>query len=165
MDDGDSELELEELSYEAKESLLSGAESDFFGVLSRVVGDVYHVWPMVRLADLVDIRAVGARHRSLLNRVTQYHVDFVLCDRGTFRPVLAIELDDRTHDRPKRVKRDATFEVTLAAAGIPLARFRVRPKFDPDRVLRKLRQAMKSGVELRTEELPRYRGRVPEDFE
>lgn len=50
-------------------------------------------------------------------------MDFVLCDSDDLSTIAVIELDDRTHLRPARVKRDQFLEETLKEAGIPLIRF------------------------------------------
>ena len=51
-------------------------------------------------------------------------VDFVLCD-AQLNTLLAIELDDSTHDRPARVEKDLKKDTVLAIAGIRLIRIRV----------------------------------------
>ena len=44
-------------------------------------------------------------------------VDFVICEARAFAPRLVVELDDRSHDRADRRKRDAFVDDVLAAAG------------------------------------------------
>jgi hypothetical protein len=40
------------------------------------------------------------------NRIARKHVDYLLCDPGSMRPVLGIELDDASHERAAREARD-----------------------------------------------------------
>ena len=40
------------------------------------------------------------------NRIHAKHIDFVLCDPGNLQPILCIELDDPSHNRPDRIERD-----------------------------------------------------------
>ena len=40
----------------------------------------------------------GDAHQAAFNRVVAKQLDFLLCERGTSRPVLALELDDRAID-------------------------------------------------------------------
>ncbi|EOF5426061.1 DUF2726 domain-containing protein, partial [Salmonella enterica] len=49
------------------------------------------------------------------------HCDVVITDR-TGRIVAAVELDDRSHQAPKRQRRDLLLEEVLKQAGIPLLR-------------------------------------------
>jgi hypothetical protein len=44
----------------------------------------------------------------------------VLCDRNAVRPLLAIELDDSSHNRADRKARDAFVDSALKAAGLPI---------------------------------------------
>ena len=79
----------------------------------------------VRLADLVSCSATEWR-RGYGGAISQKHVDFVLCDPTTTRFILAIELDDRTHDSEDRKRRDRFLNEVLAAVGIRLLRVRAR---------------------------------------
>jgi len=58
--------------------------------------------------------------------LSQKHLDFVVCSRTTLSPVLAIELDDRSHERPDRRARDEFVDAALRAANLPLERVPVR---------------------------------------
>ena len=48
------------------------------------------------------------------------HVDSLLCDTRTTRPRLIIELDDSSHNRPKRHARDAFLDRVCGDAGLPI---------------------------------------------
>lgn len=69
----------------------------------------------------------GGGWQAAQNKIDRKHFDFVLIDAETTRPLLAIELDDRTHDRPDRRRRDGFVEAACDAAGLPLLRVRARP--------------------------------------
>jgi very-short-patch-repair endonuclease len=59
-------------------------------------------------------------------------VDFVICDPETTRPLLVIELDDRSH-RDKAAQRrgfDAWKDQALRAAGMPAYRAPTREAYD-----------------------------------
>lgn len=53
----------------------------------------------------------------------QSSIDYILCDKQTFKPVYAIELDDYTHNCSNRQERDKEVERMLKSAGMPLVRF------------------------------------------
>jgi len=57
-----------------------------------------------------------------MNRIDRKHVDFLLCDPATMRPLLGVELDDASHQRRDREQRDRLMEQAFAAAELPLAR-------------------------------------------
>ncbi|MFL7811545.1 MAG: DUF2726 domain-containing protein, partial [Anaerolineae bacterium] len=67
---------------------------------------------------------------SYRNQITQKHVDFLLCDPGSMRPLLGVELDDASHRRTDRQKRDVTVDRIFAAAGLPLLRVPVQAAYD-----------------------------------
>lgn len=91
-------------------------------------GDRYRQWrlcPQVRVADIVRVapdRKSGSREWwQLFRPVSQWHCDVVITDRAG-RIIAAVELDDRSHQEPKRQRRDLLLEEVLKQAGIPLLR-------------------------------------------
>ena len=119
-----------EFPYRARRFLLSDGELAFYRVLSRAVRDDYTVAFKVRLADVID--CPGAVWPLGYGRlIAQKHLDFVLCIPDTARVALAIELDDRSHNRPSRLARDEFVDNALRAAGVPLVRVRAAPAYRP----------------------------------
>jgi hypothetical protein len=135
----------EALPYRRKDFLFSKAERSFFGVLEHVAGDSYLLFAKVRLADLMWLPKGTEKRQSLLNRITAKHVDFVLCSRDTVRPLVAIELDDSSHQRQSRVQRDAFVDEALAAAGLPLVRVRAQAAYNVGEVRTQIERALGSG--------------------
>lgn len=68
----------------------------------------------------------GEDWRTWSNRFNRLYADFVVCEPD-FRVTAVLELDDRSHDNPKRQDADARKAAALAAAGIPLHRVNVNP--------------------------------------
>jgi very-short-patch-repair endonuclease len=58
------------------------------------------------------------------------YADFAVCEKGTFRVLALIELDDRTHDTREAKERDRERDAMTAAAGFPTIRFDSRKKPD-----------------------------------
>ncbi|EAM2340895.1 DUF2726 domain-containing protein [Salmonella enterica] len=58
---------------------------------------------------------------QLFRLVSQWHCDVVITDRNG-RIIEAVELDDRSHQAPKRQRRDLLLKEVLKQAGIPLLR-------------------------------------------
>lgn len=106
--------------YQRKDYLLTRAERSFFGVLQTAIANRYLLFAKVRLADLVFIPRGTDKRQSHFNRVQSKHIDFVLCDHDVVRPLLAIELDDSSHERADRQARDGFVDSALAAAGLPI---------------------------------------------
>lgn len=82
------------------------------------------VLAQVALPALVGIRS-GNDYRAAFNRIAAKYVDFVVC-LPDFTVVAAIELDDKSHTSPDRVRADTNKETAMRLAGHPLLRFKVR---------------------------------------
>src|SRR3989442_8460974 len=111
--------------YRLTQSLLTASERGFYVALLMAAGRRYLVFPKVRLADLCQDLDRWADTRAF-NKVSSKHVDFVLCDPTTFRPVLAVELDDRSHLRANRRSRDALVDGIFRTMGLGVYRQWVR---------------------------------------
>ena len=122
--------------YEAKDGLLTPAELKFLGVLDEVIGGNYRVMSQVRLADVIKVKKGldNSTRSSAFNRIKSKHLDFVACDPTDLSVKFAIELDDSSHNRPKRKERDAFLEQAMQSAGVPLYRFPVKREYDPQEI-------------------------------
>jgi hypothetical protein len=116
--------------------LLSIAEKRFYDVLRRVV-DGLPVLPKVRLADLVEADTRHLLRRSNFDHIKSKHIDFVICDRA-LSPIIAVELDDSSHQRPDRVARDRDVNRILEIASLPLLRVTVRRAYDAAEIAKHL---------------------------
>jgi len=116
-------------------SLLTRTEKAFFIALRMAAGKRYAVFPKVRLLDLCS-GLDGWTDVAAFHHVSQKHVDFVLCDPNTFRPVLAVELDDHSHTRARTRARDRDKDRVLRTMGLGVYRQWVRPSYDPAAIAR-----------------------------
>jgi hypothetical protein len=128
------------LSYRLADGLLTPAELAFYRVLRGLVSENSLICPKVRLSDVFVVPR-GDGRQAAMNRINQKHVDFLLCDPETLQPVLAIELDDASHERKKRQDRDATVDEIFAAAGLPLVHVRAAAAYSPQDLRRLIEQA------------------------
>ncbi|WP_309400319.1 DUF2726 domain-containing protein [Cerasicoccus maritimus] len=106
--------------YSAVDRILSPAEELFSHALMEAIGDDWTALVKLRLADVLDVTATGKAYMPAFRRISQKHIDFLLIDPETTAPLLAIELDDRSHLRTDRQERDAFVDAALAAAGLPI---------------------------------------------
>lgn len=115
--------EPEMLPYRLRDDFLSPAELNFYRVLQTAVGDWAVICPKVSLDDL--FYAKSGDHRlnvAYRNKIARKHVDFLLCDSQSMRPLLGVELDDVSHRQAARRERDRLVDQVFAAAGLPLQR-------------------------------------------
>lgn len=107
--------------YERQQFFLSPAEKAFFDVLDALVGEDIVICPKPAVREVLRVKANVRRNRQrYFNWISQKHVDFVLCDRQTMQILCAVELDDRSHERADRRRRDAFMDKAFAKAGLAL---------------------------------------------
>ncbi len=121
----------ESFPYEKAGSLLTAAERSFCGVLCQGMDSRYQIFAKVRLSDLVEVRWGTSGAQAHENRISQKHVDFVLCTANDLTPRLVIELDDSSHARRDRQERDAFIDAALAAAGLPIQHVQAQRTYAP----------------------------------
>lgn len=109
--------------YERRELIMTRAENDFFKMLDEAVGSNYYVFPQVHLSSLFEHKVHGQDWWKAFHHINRKSVDFVICDKRTVRPLVAIELDDWSHKLNKRKLRDAEVERIFKGASFPLLRF------------------------------------------
>ena len=117
-------------SYGLRDAVLTKAEASFLAVLREIVGEKYQIFVKVRLADIFTTKH-GEGYYAALNKVTGKHVDFLLCEPETFAPLLGIELDDKTHKKSARKKRDDFVDEVFNQVGLGLLRIPVRSTYEP----------------------------------
>ena len=115
-----SEKKEEWLPYQKKIWLLTRAEREFFNVLERAVAGQYYIFPQLALDKIVMLDGKGSLKGGYRNKIDLKSVDFVLFDKQNISPVLVIELDDYTHQRPDRQKRDGFVDRVLNHCEIPI---------------------------------------------
>lgn len=108
--------------YTRKASFMTRSEREFYEMLLAAVGNEMHVFAQVHLPTILDHKVNGQKWGGAFRHISQKSVDFVLCDKKDIAPLLAIELDDRSHERSDRIERDREVERMLSEAGMPLLR-------------------------------------------
>lgn len=128
--------EVGEQKYDLQQSLLTPTEEVFYEILKEVVGDSYQIIPQVQLSKIMKVRDSNFNYTNYhdFNQINKKSIDFVLYDQS-LKAYLAIELDDYTHSRPDRIRRDEFVGKIMSEAGLRLLRVPVSPHYD----LRKLK--------------------------
>jgi hypothetical protein len=121
--------------------LLSKSERYFYKVLRDIVSP-NHVVPKVRLADLVD---ADKGHRLWLQnfrRICSKQIDFVVCD-AALSPLIAVELDDSSHQRPDRRARDRDVDRIFEIASLPILHVPVQKEYSAREIEQQLLAKLK----------------------
>lgn len=110
--------------YSRKDNIMTDAEAQFFNRLQRISLDKYYVFPQIHLSAMLKNETKGKYWKAAYQRINRTSVDYVLVRKDNLQIRYAVELDDWSHDDPKRQSRDKGVEEMLASVGIPLVRFR-----------------------------------------
>lgn len=111
--------------------------------LLHSIQGTYVVMGKVRLAHLMKARTVTRRNRGrAFDGIMGKQVDFVLLVPGTFEILMAIELDDITHQRGDRIGRDEFVDDAFRQARISLLRVPAARTYGPKALHTQIRQAL-----------------------
>lgn len=113
-------------------NLLSPGEKVFFESLNKAIISDLYVCPKVRVADLIETESSlkGSEFWQSFNKISQKHVDFVLCNKNDFAVKVAIELDDKSHSLGERIKRDKFMDEVFEQANISLLHIHASSFYD-----------------------------------
>lgn len=127
--------------YHLRDDFLSPAELNFYRVLQTAVSDWTIIFVKVSLGDLFYAQTGDfGQNQAYRNKIDRKHVDFLLCDPQTVRPILGVELDDKSHQRAERQARDRFVDEVFAAAKLPLAHIPVKRGYPPGELNQFLRE-------------------------
>ncbi len=125
--------------YALKESQITETEKDFLETLKQAVGDSYRIEPQVQLSSIVRPTDSNGRYTNYtdFNKIKAKSIDFVLFDDRN-KPALAIELDDRSHFRWDRMKRDQFVDDLMDEVGLRIIHIRASYSYDIDKIKRQI---------------------------
>nr|WP_276316632.1 DUF2726 domain-containing protein [Halomonas flagellata] len=112
---------------------MTPTERDVYKVLEKAYGGRYRIFCQVRVVDLIQPNSAkyhpkSREYMSLFRQLSQWHFDYVLCNHEDFKVYCTLELDDPSHERPDRLKRDRIINKACEVAGVRLERMRVNYK-------------------------------------
>jgi hypothetical protein len=110
------------LSYSSIKSLLTPAELSFYKVLLEVVPSSYSVMMKVRVGDVLRVSkgVTSKRGFTLRAKINQKHFDYVLIKKSSSDIALCVELNDSSHNKRSRRKRDEFLRAACKAGGVKL---------------------------------------------
>lgn len=124
-----------------KGSILTQPEGRLYRSLLSAAGSDYAVMAKVRLWDFIWLVNEPPERKQHLSRLSCRHVDFLLCEPQTLKPLMGIELDDNTHKRPEAIEADRYKDELFFAAGLPLLRLS-HPNLPPPRLRHTIAQVL-----------------------
>ncbi len=110
--------------YNKKSSIMTKTEVRFYEKLNTIMGEKYYIVPQAHLSTFLNHKIPRQNWRGAFSVINGKSVDFLVCDKETSKPVIAIELDDWTHMKADRIERDELVNTILSEADVLLVRFR-----------------------------------------
>ena len=108
-------------NFKLRPSLMNSNERVFFEQLKIAISGVYDIYPQVHLGAIFQPLSYG-HNWAEINKLNK-KIDFVLFDKNTQTPKIAIELDGDSHSKFKSFKRDEFVDAIFQKFNIPLVRF------------------------------------------
>ena len=110
----------ERLPYYLVNSVLTNYEKKLYSILAPFcVRNNLILLSKIRMADFVHAYQ-GRNFYHWFNRISAKHVDFLICQPDSFKPLLAVELDDYTHQYKSRQDRDDFVNSVYRSVGLPV---------------------------------------------
>ncbi|MGC3971594.1 MAG: DUF2726 domain-containing protein [Pirellulales bacterium] len=121
-----SQAQCARLPQYVRKPLMSENELDFLRQFRAICPSDIVVCPQVALSALIDVADHVVERRAARNGYAQCFADFVICRAETYDVLGIIELDDRTHTREHRRKRDQRLDAIYGMIGLPVVHVAAR---------------------------------------
>ena len=108
--------------YNRKYNIMTEREVEFYKKLKHVCGENILIFPQIHLSNLFFHNVKGQNFKAAFKFINRLSVDFVLVDSRNFKTLMAIELDDSTHNEQERIRRDLIVNDIFKKANFPLLR-------------------------------------------
>lgn len=116
----------EQLPYRLKPSVMTNHEKIMYNLLYKYCQTNNLVLlSKVRIADFVEPiqQSYTREFYQWFNKISCKHIDFLICDPETIKPIVAIELDDYTHKYKSRKDRDIFIDNVYSSINLPIIHF------------------------------------------
>ena len=138
-----------ELPYRVRDDFLSTTELSFYRVLNTIIATRARVFTKVGLAEVFYVVRPN-ENQSYRNRIAQKHVDFIVCDTQTLKPLFAVELDDASHQKTAdRQERDAFVDQVFQAANLPLVHVTAQREYSVHDLTAKIEAYLPAKIEVK----------------
>ena len=121
-------------------SLLTKAEMNFYQVLKNVIDNEKQIiCPKVRMIDVLWTKTYRVENKlTFINKVNRKHFDFVICDKETLKPIMAIELDDKSHEEEARKERDEFVDALFTDLNFKVIHIPVQYSYNANEIKEKI---------------------------
>jgi len=123
----------EYLPYTRTEYFFTITERNFYNKIVPIAEKMNTViFSKVRLADLISVKEKSKDYYKHWNKIKSKHIDFVICDKNSYKPLFVLELDDKSHEKENRIERDKFVDNALSNAKVPIFHIKVSNSYNED---------------------------------
>ena len=123
--------------YRKKEYLLTKTELKFYKILKQITDNLnLKVCPQVNLYEIVQNKSYKD-----FNKIQSKTIDFVITEPN-LKIKLCIELDDYTHTKDRRIKRDEFINKLFKDLNIKLLRIPVQNSYNIEEIKKKIEEVL-----------------------
>jgi hypothetical protein len=112
-------------------------EKEFFSVLKQIYGEGYNIVPQVHLSNIAEVISGYRDHDNLYFELKRIIFDYVVFDKG-FNPVVAIELNGKSHFAKNRISRDSRAKNFAENLKIPFVAILTEDRFNKVKIGKEL---------------------------
>ncbi len=126
------------------------SEKEFFRRLLAQLGAEFIILSKVRIEDFIGVNRESLNFgeiNSRRNRIKSSHVDFLILDLQTTRPLMAIELDGDSHNKASRKIRDQKFNQLYEEVGLKYWHVKVEADFESK--IAEIKTQLKTSVSIK----------------
>lgn len=109
--------------YVPREYILTRSELEIYKILTEIANELNLT--LLSQVSLYSILRSKKSNDMYFNKIKSKSIDFVLIDKINSKIKLCIELDDKTHEQPERIKRDNFINQLFKDLKIQLLRIKV----------------------------------------
>lgn len=130
--------------YTKKESLLTDCEKHFYNVLNKNFNDNFNIIPQVPLSAIISKeKEYQNEYQNELNRI----IDFGIFSKTGFKPLLLIEINDKSHLQKNRKQRDLKVNQICKEADIKLITFWTNYENTESYIVKRIKEVLGFGGE------------------
>lgn len=136
--------------YQIKKSVMTIAEGNFYKKLTSALHDNFIIVPQAHLSMIFNHTIYGQNWRGAFSTINGKSIDFLIIKRDTFQPLIGIELDDSSHERHDRQKRDELVNEIFKQTKLPLIHFKTGEWNTPNDINQKVLPLLELDKEINT---------------
>lgn len=134
-----AEYQTNQKQYTKKEEYQTNCEKYYYKILKEEFGEQYDIFPQVPLSSVVaKEKQFKKQYQNELFRI----IDFGIFEKETQKPLLLIEINDKTHKQQKRIERDNKVKEICNNANIELITFWTDEKQSKEDIIYKIKNKL-----------------------